>query len=447
MYVIKKRFYKDRLISILLQLPGRQDTLIIGAYIPPFNGSNNKLISECHSTLISWIIAARSANTHVLLGGDINADYDSYIKNISDPIISSPNNSLFYYLHSHLFDDLCAFDPSSSPAPTFKSSSSGHLSRLDYIWISPAFPATFLWSHVFDPSDTFSTDHFLLVAFFDFINIKDLHAPSYLKQRVRCRIEYDFHSALPEQKDNFTSEVDRGLKKQVSYHGNRNLNRLWHQFKSSLLSAARLAFPKRTISLNKPRSFPLELRPFGHLSHRLDRYIGSLSKLLEISGLYNSWNRFFPSFSNEFNELYPDHTELLDVLPLPSTLYTVFVSSNLGFFKFLVQFRSLLRPLKRFISGKITLEMNKYKNAAMKAAISERNFNFYEDKGKFIRSSLNREKRSIVLDRVLVTDIPGNPQLLIAPDDIHKAAIKHFQNVVGPNRSPYKVLSQLPDRW
>ncbi|PKY41781.1 hypothetical protein RhiirA4_455440 [Rhizophagus irregularis] len=61
------------------------------------------------------------------------------------------------------------------------------------------------------------------------------------------------------------------------------------------------------------------------------------------------------------------------------------------------------------------------------------------------KSSLNREKRSIVLDRVLITDVPGNPQLLIAPDDIHEAAIQYFQNVVSPSRSPYKTLSDLPE--
>ncbi|PKB96219.1 hypothetical protein RhiirA5_435217 [Rhizophagus irregularis] len=93
------------------------------------------------------------------------------------------------------------------------------------------------------------------------------------------------------------------------------------------------------------------------------------------------------------------------------------------------------------------MEFDNYKQVAMKAAIAERNSNFYEDKGKFIRNSLNHEKRSIILDRVLITDIPGNPQLLIASDDIHKAAIKHFQNVVGPSRSPFKTFEDLPNRW
>ncbi|CAB4385198.1 unnamed protein product [Rhizophagus irregularis] len=91
------------------------------------------------------------------------------------------------------------------------------------------------------------------------------------------------------------------------------------------------------------------------------------------------------------------------------------------------------------------MEFDNYKQVAIKAAIAERNSNFYEDKGKFIWSFLNREKRSIVLDRVLVTDIPENSQLLIALDDIHKAALNTSK--MCPSRSPFKTLEDLPDRW
>ncbi|CAB4487079.1 hypothetical protein RhiirA5_441034 [Rhizophagus irregularis] len=133
MYVIRKRFYKDRLISLFLQLSGRQEILIIGAYVPPSSRLNSKLISNCHSTLVSWITTACSAGIHILLGGDLNAEFNCYLKNISDPSISSPTHSLFRYLHSHQFEDLCAFDSSSSPLPTFRSLSSKHLSHLDYL--------------------------------------------------------------------------------------------------------------------------------------------------------------------------------------------------------------------------------------------------------------------------------------------------------------------------
>lgn len=225
MYVIRKRFYKDRIISLLLQLPGRQNILIIGTYVPPSSSLNNKLIAKCHSTLTSWITEARSAGIHVLLGGDLNAEFDCYIKNISNLTTSSPIHPLFRYLHSHQFEDLCAFDSSTNSLPTFKSLSSGHLFRLDYLWTSPAFLAAHLWSHVLDFSDTFSTDHFLLIAFFDFLNIRDLRALSYLKQHSRYRTEFNVHATLPDQKILFASEVDLGLKKSVTPNGKGYLNR------------------------------------------------------------------------------------------------------------------------------------------------------------------------------------------------------------------------------
>ncbi|GBC53807.2 hypothetical protein GLOIN_2v1770668 [Rhizophagus irregularis DAOM 181602=DAOM 197198] len=309
--------------------------------------------------------------SHQLHGGDLNAEFDGYLKNISYLTISSPINPLFRYLYSHQFDDLSAH----------------------------------LWSYVLDPSDTFSSDHFLLIAFFDFLNIHDLRTPSYLKQRLHYHTEYNIHAALPNHKILFTAEVDSGLKKFTPANGDGHLNNNWHRLKFALLNAAHSAFLKRVISLNKPQAVP------------------------------------------EFTDLFPNQIAFIEVLPVPVTLYSIFSSLHLGFPNFLTKFRSSLRTVKKFISGKVTTEFDNYKQVAIKAAIARRNSNFYKDKGKFIRSSLNREKRSIVLDRVLITDISGNSQLLIASDDIHKAAIRHFQNVVGPSRSPFKTLDELPDRW
>ncbi|CAB4409636.1 unnamed protein product [Rhizophagus irregularis] len=349
MYVIKKRFHKDRLISLLLQLPGRQNLLIIVAYIPPS-------------------------------GGDLNANFDKFVNHISNEEIRSPSHTLFRFLFTHQFDDLCALDSSTSlPLPTFVSASSGQLSRLDYLWTSPDFLATHLWSRVADTLDNFNSDHMLLISFFDFLTIKDMRTPSYLKQQARYRTVYNFHAALPDQKTLFTTEVDVGLKSTHTLDMNENLNRLWHRFKTALLNAARSAFPKQVISLNKTKKTPVELEPYQHISHKLDHYIRSLYNIFTISELYGSWNRFYFSFCPLFLELFSDRSDLINQLPVPDSLYS--------------------------------------------------------------------KKRSIVLDRILVTDIPGSPQFLIASDDIHAAAIKHFQNIVGPSRSPFKSLNELPDRW
>ncbi|PKY57189.1 hypothetical protein RhiirA4_478089 [Rhizophagus irregularis] len=61
MYIIKKKFYSDRLISLTLQLPGKQNVLLIGGYIPPVSSANRTIIADCHSTLVSWIRSAQSS--------------------------------------------------------------------------------------------------------------------------------------------------------------------------------------------------------------------------------------------------------------------------------------------------------------------------------------------------------------------------------------------------
>ncbi|CAB4484924.1 unnamed protein product [Rhizophagus irregularis] len=173
--------------------------------------------------------------------------------------------------------------------------------------------SAYLWSYVLDPSDTFSSDHFLLIAFFDFLNIRDLRTPSYLKQRLHYHTEYNIHAALPNHKILFTAEVDSGLKKFTPANGDGHLNNNWHRLKFALLNAAHSAFPKRIA--------------------------------------------------------------LIEALPVPVTLYSIFSSLHLGFPNFLTKFRSSLRTVKKFISGKVTTEFDNYKQVAMKAAIAKRNSN------------------------------------------------------------------------
>lgn len=195
--MVKKKFFSDRLIGLTLQLPGKCNLLLVGGYIPPISSTNRSIIADCHSTLILWIRSTRSSNHNILLSGDLNADLLHFLKQISAASPgSSPLNPLFKFLHDQQFDDLCEFDSSSlTPSLTFRSTSSGSLSRLDYIWTSPSFPIPYLWSSVLDLTDIISTDHFLIPVHFDFTALKDCHTSSYLKQWQRCRISYDFHSA------------------------------------------------------------------------------------------------------------------------------------------------------------------------------------------------------------------------------------------------------------
>lgn len=89
-------------------------------------------------------------------------------------------------LYEQQFNDLCEIDRSLLlPSLTFRSTSSGSLSWLDYIWISPSFSIPHLWSSVSDLTDIFSTDHFLITAHFDFLAFREQHVPS-LYSKLFC---------------------------------------------------------------------------------------------------------------------------------------------------------------------------------------------------------------------------------------------------------------------
>lgn len=110
--------------------------------------------------------------------------------------------------------------------------------------------------------------------------------------------------------------MDYSLKRNANFRGTGHLNKDWHQLKTALLDAARAAFLKRVISLTQPQATPYELRPFIHLSHKLDHFISSFFKILMISNLYTSWNRFYPSFHKEFLEY-----SLIKLISLKAFLY------------------------------------------------------------------------------------------------------------------------------
>ncbi|PKY56869.1 hypothetical protein RhiirA4_477471 [Rhizophagus irregularis] len=120
---------------------------------------------------------------------------------------------------------------------------------------------------------------------FDFLALHSQRAPSYMKQRQRSRTCFDYYSVNLEQKEAFTTEVSLLLSVLPSDSLVNSLNRAWHQFKTALLSAGRAHFPKKIISLMKPKAIPHELQLYIHLSHSLDHFTISLKKFFSISSL------------------------------------------------------------------------------------------------------------------------------------------------------------------
>jgi len=88
--------------------------------------------------------------------------------------------------------------------------------------------------------------------------------------------------------------------------------------------------------------------------------------------------------------------------------------------------------------------LQKLKELAIKQCIDQRCDNLSTNPSKMIDSILNRKKRSIIMDRLLI-DIPNSNDkyFSIDPIEIKNAAINHFQNYALPTEAE----RPLNNRW
>jgi hypothetical protein len=109
----------------------------------------------------------------------------------------------------------------------------------------------------------------------------------------------------------------------------------------------------------------------------------------------------------------------------------------------LIQF---LRSQKSLLSAYLSTRFAQFQTESIEYYTALRDDHFSSAPGKFISSALSIEKRSIVLDRILVT-LDAKPTLLTDPMDIKQAAAAHFQSVVSPSSSVPISISAFPQRW
>ena len=138
-----------------------------------------------------------------------------------------------------------------------------------------------------------------------------------------------------------------------------------------------------------------------------------LYDLNRISELYEGWNTSFPLSLNSMN--------CLDV-------------------------KKDIAALRSIIKIKCKQAEQHWSQQQIKLFADLRCDNYTDNLASFIDSSLERTKRKIVLDRVLINSNHNTPILLTEGKDIKKAINEHFQNFV-PISSIVTSLDNMPDRW
>ena len=408
---------------------------IISLYYPPSGSVHQNICNEFISKLISWLDFARSNNYHVIILGDFNID------EIAHSSYPSRHFKLLRTLVSRYFTDHQAFSSGfSDPDCTYFHSNGS--SRLDYIWSSPGITAPGLFSQVSPCPDLLDrpfTDHQVLITIFDFNVCFAALAKSRLKQKQERRSIFTYDSTSDQQWTKFSFHANAGFQLDNNISGpyvdfdfsKSSLNQLWHTFKRIIIGAAIEHLPQKKVSNIHRHSYPPDLTKLIAINKFLDRILFSLT----------TSRSFSPTRVSQMMNALPSKLTELSIL-LPDYTVPKYPTSPLSALK------KFLRSQKSLVSAYLSIKFAQQASDSIEyyTALHDDYFSSSSSLGKFIDSALSVERRSIVLDRVLVV-LDSTPTFLTDPTDIKQAAVAHFQSVVSPPLTQHTSIFSFPPRW
>ncbi|PKY54468.1 hypothetical protein RhiirA4_473296 [Rhizophagus irregularis] len=310
-------------------------------------------------------------------------------------------------------------------------------SRLDYIWSSPGFPAPGLFFQVVlcpDLMDRPFTDHCVLITIFDFNSCLAILAKSRLKQKKEERSFFAYTSTTVKQWDKFSSHVNAGFQLDATVSGpyvdydfsQLSLDKLWHIFKQIVLGAAIEHLPQKHISNTYRHSYSPDFTKLIAINKFLDRFLFRLttSRPSHPAQILQMTAALLIKLK-ELATLLPEYT-------IPT--YTTSPSSS---------FKAFLRSQKSLVSAYLTVKFAQHTSDFIEYFTALRDEHFSSSLGTFIDSALSIERRSIMLDQVLVV-LDSKPTFLTDPADIKQAAVAHFQSVVSQDLEEY-IYNSDPD--
>jgi ribonuclease HI/exonuclease III len=119
----------------------RREIHVIAVYVPPPDGPNQELAEATCSMVTGWLCTAEAASIDVILLGDLNDCANPAVDRVPpESTASRPKTQLMLYLtQSEYYSDLWRRRHGSAAAYTFPHRQpADNMSRLDYIWTSPA---------------------------------------------------------------------------------------------------------------------------------------------------------------------------------------------------------------------------------------------------------------------------------------------------------------------
>ncbi|CAB5293927.1 unnamed protein product [Rhizophagus irregularis] len=365
---------------------------------------------------------AKRKNYEIIMMGDLNNHYDSFLKRKQKGQQIRSKHRIFEYLENILMFNTTnlLFDISETNSRhTFHGNGNNKATslKIDYIWTSHFLALQLNNQKLYRPNDI-KTDHLMILNQFFAQEIVGLKQLAKLKQQRRWKMIYAYDEMTDEDWLTYKNETTKLFidEPQPTSNNINDLNKKWINFKKKLIELTQQSCDKekscetlikqKKIMLNRKKSSHFkDLKSYQHIKSR-----ALFTKSESVKKVVLNYRQKTTL------------TSIMDEGKLVSSILTSNITPNL----LIIQYKA---------------ELIQYRDIQMKDYIQERCDDLMNNKKKMINSFMNREIKSIVIDRIIVTE--NNDDVLITdPQSIKKEVNNHFQHIAGSTNQE-KILSGI----
>src|SRR6266498_3906072 len=360
-YIFYHTSNHGRYVLIDLQLRNKQKLRIIQIYLHA-NNAHLSVRLELEKEILIHLQFAHTRNYHTIIMGDFNMDIDN-------PALNRQTHPAKMRFISQLKDfdlvdtyDLLGSDGSSKPYQhTWHNVSNTISSRIDYIWCSLPLMSNFVYQSSFK-TELYQSDYRQLVLFLDKRSLILSVNSSTNRTPQRSTIKYQYDHMDSTLWDSFSVATDTFASSNSTLSGltdssirtTKHLNSVWDNLRSGIIQAAKAHIPHFQV---KPTSSECLPKPITTIQ-------------LRIKALNKIYYQFRASLLNQ--QLWPDNDRWQDI--------------------------------KKALILESQLLYKQHTTNSMTRFIQQRCQDFQDNPKAMLDSLLNRSKRVIRLDRLVVKD-------------------------------------------
>jgi hypothetical protein len=228
---------------------------------------------------------------------------------------------------------------------------------------------------------------------------------------------------------NYSSKLNNLLdhEKDLSLFANNSLpnntstlNRVWSQFNTIIIKAAKSTLPKQTTTNQRSTDFIYNHNNSYTFLNKLNKFYHSCYKQFNLQLHFNIINH------NQFKKIINNLNKLKIPVQNIQTAY-----DNKSFPSFLSNIKDAIIALRI----KIRLTDKIENDQRIKSFIQKRIDNFRDNPSAMINSCLERRKKTIILDHVLIKKDGQTDYLELDPTKVMEETSHHFQTIADSKNS------------